>query len=72
MSHDAFLIAARTRISCASRQLAGASWQGASVLSDFALQMMTASIIGSMLLMVVACSMYVMAIALLRGDGVVR
>jgi hypothetical protein len=72
MSQSNFFYAARTKICLASHRLAGATWQGASLLSDVAFQTMTASLVGGMLLMAAACSMYAIAIALLHLDGIPR
>jgi len=70
MLQSNLFLAARTKISRASHRLAGASWQGASFLSDVALQTMTASLVGGMLLMAAACSMYAVAMVLLHMDGI--
>jgi len=70
MSPNVFPSAARVRLRRASRRLASAGWQGASTLSDIALQTMTASIIAGMLLMSAACVMYVVTLALLYADTV--
>lgn len=70
MSQRNLIYAVRRRICHASHRLAGASWQGASFLSDVALQTMTASLVGGMLLMAAACSMYAIAMALLHVDGI--
>jgi len=72
MSQSTFLFAVRTKICRASSRLAGASWQGAWFLSDVALQMMTASLVGSMLLMTAACSMYAISMALQHLDSMPR
>jgi hypothetical protein len=66
MSQSHFFYAARTKICRASHRLAGAIWLGASFLSDVAFQTMTASLVCGMLLMAAACSMYVIAVALLH------
>lgn len=62
----------QTKGSCrhrASSRLADATWQGASFLSDVAIQTTTASIVGGVVLMAAACSMYAIAMAL-RVDGI--
>jgi hypothetical protein len=70
MSQRTFFKTARTKISRASHRLAGASWQSASFLSDVALQTMTASLVGGMLLMAASCSMYAIAMALLHVNSI--
>lgn len=54
------------------KRLAWASWRGASVLSVMAVQTMPASVVGAMLLMTLACSLYLIAMVLVRVDGVQR
>ncbi len=53
----------------ASYRLARSSWRGASDLSVLAVQTMPASVVGAVLLMTLACSMYLIALALVRVDG---
>jgi len=72
MSQSTIFLTARMRVCRASYRLAGASWQGASFLSDVALQTMTASLVGGMLLMAAACSMYAISMALLHVDSIPR
>ncbi|MBV8158585.1 MAG: hypothetical protein JO278_13050 [Dyella sp.] len=72
MSQSTLFLAARAKICRASYRLAGASWQGASFLSDVALQTMTASLTGGMLLMAAACSMYAISMVLLHLDSIPR
>ncbi|WER50658.1 hypothetical protein CupriaWKF_30280 [Cupriavidus sp. WKF15] len=72
MSHNFDPSASLAELHRASHWLVGASWQAASFFSDVALQMMTASTVGIMLLMAAACSMYAIATALLHLDGSLR
>ncbi|CAG2151020.1 hypothetical protein LMG31506_04347 [Cupriavidus yeoncheonensis] len=72
MSQSPFPSASLADLRRTSHRLVGASWQAAAIFSDVALQMMTASIVGSMLLLAAAYSMYAIATALLRLDGSLR
>jgi hypothetical protein len=72
MSQSTYSSAAKARLRRASHRLASVSWRGESLLSDIALQTMTASISASMLLMAAACAMHVITLTLIRADTLLR
>lgn len=72
MMRRTFLIDAGKRIGRASYRLAIASWRSASFLSVMATQTMTASMVCALLLMTLACSLYVIGMGLGHVGGHLR
>ncbi|MDF3887342.1 MULTISPECIES: hypothetical protein [Cupriavidus] len=72
MMQRTFLIAAGKRIGRASHRLAAASWRSASFLSVTATQAMTVSMVGALLLLTLACSLYAIGMGLGHVGGVLR
>ncbi|KJK24740.1 hypothetical protein UB46_08555 [Burkholderiaceae bacterium 16] len=72
MMQRTFPIAAGKRIGRASYRLATASWRSASFLSVMATQTMTASMVGALLLMTLACSLYAIGMGLGHVGGILR
>jgi hypothetical protein len=72
MTRSMFFLATSKRIGRAAFRLAAASWGAYASLSVIAVRTMTASLTGAMLLMALACSMYVSGIALGHLGGILR
>jgi len=66
-----FIIAAK-RVGCMAYHLAAVSWRRYASVSTIAVQTLSASLTGAMLLMVLASSMYVMSIVLGHLGDVLR